>query len=131
MVFPFHPYCIVHYSHSHFKNIIPFTLNVLFSQGIHIPLFDSTLYVFVTERGFCFLTRAVVVITTHSFKNSIAMSAETINMEAINFFLSPCREETLNFTVNSVALIVRHNHVLKTSSFVLSRFEFFEFLGLG
>ena len=90
------------------------------SQFIQFSLPTTTFDIF-SENWAELLAGAKVVKATHCFKHSFAMRTKRIDTEAVNFFLSACVVEALNFTIRSCSWKIRHDHIFKAAGFVLSR----------
>ena len=74
------------------------------------------------------LTRTVMYLTNHRFKNFLTMLAISISTQAINFFLSFCSVVAINIALNPSWLKLQHEHVFKRSKSVLPWLEFLRFL---
>ena len=68
----------------------------------------------------CFWTKRIVIITSHSFKNSVTMIANSVYTEKkINFLFLTISNITLKFTVRSKLLKNWLNHIVKRKRFIL------------
>ena len=67
------------------------------------------------------------MVTTHCFKNSVAIVTNSIYTEDINLLLSTSSDFTLNFAIWSTLLKVWQNHILKGARFVLASCESLSF----
>ena len=81
----------------------PFTL--LFSQYLH------------QSEKVVPLTKTIVKKTSHSFKNSVTMIANSVYTEKVNFLLSTVGNVNLNFTVRSKSLKKFQDHILERTRF--------------
>ena len=76
-----------------------------------------------TQRRSCFVTRTIVINTSHSFKNKYTMIATSVYTETINFLFLFSGSITLNFTVWSNSQKRWRHHVLERTRLVLTRRE--------
>ena len=91
------------------------------SQLIELSLLTSTLNILLGESWSNTLTGTEVIKAAHGIKRGVAIKRKTIKTEAVNFFLSACCEETLEFAIGSGSLKLGHGHFFKTTALVLSR----------
>ena len=118
--------CLVQSPHSHISiavNLLTFFLNIVLSQCIKVSRFSSTLDIFFSGQWKHILARTKMIKATHSFKYCIPVRTKSIQTKAVNFLLSVGCIKTFNFTVRSLSLKERHDHLFKTTCFVLSRCE--------
>ena len=118
--------CFVQYTPfalSHLNNFETFLQYIVSSQCIELSFLATTLNIFFSEKGTYLSTRTEVVKASHGFKHSVAMRKKPMNTKAVNFLLSACSVEALNFTVRCCSLKLRHNHICEATGFVLSTCE--------
>ena len=89
----------------HFYHVVTFVANVGSPHLIHLPSFASSFDFFLAQRWTRLQTGTVVVVATHCFKDSIAVTTETVRTEAINFLLGSGCNISLNFTFGTNTLI--------------------------
>ena len=104
----------------HRNNLKSFLSYVTSTHLVLILFLYSPFNVFITQRSSCFLTRAIVIIKSHSFKNSAIRIANSVYTETINYLLSISCNITLNFTVRSKWLEKLQDHILERTWFVLA-----------
>ena len=104
----------------YFNSLVTLLLYVMPTHLNVLSLLHSLLSIGICKRGTCFLTWSVVIVTPHSFKDSVTMITNPIYTEAINFLLSTSSGITLNFALWSTLLKIPQNHNLKGLGFVLA-----------
>ena len=81
-----------------------FIVYIASSHFIEFSFFTTTMNIVFSERQTNFLTRIKKVKAAHWFEHGVAMTTKNINSEAVNFLLSACCIEALNFAMWSCSL---------------------------
>ena len=87
-----------------FYKLIPVLMYVLSAHLILLHLLYSLLNFCDTQRSSVFLTNTVMIITTHSFKNSFTVIANSVYTATIERLLSTSSNITLNSTTWSSSI---------------------------